>query len=338
MPPIILALTALAFQPSRPLPIGVTNNAVAAVDVDGVRHVYSLLGLDSSGTWRGVTSRSFAWTAGEPGWREIPGPPGPGRLAATAQSVRGRVYLFGGYTVAEDGGERSVPRVDILDPGTEQWTRGRDIPLPVDDAVSGVWRDSLIFLVSGWHDRDNVADVQIYDPATDRWRAATPIPGTPVFGHAGGIAGDVIIYVDGVRRNPDRPRYTIEPASWRGDIDPADPARIVWTRLPPHPGPPVYRAAALGIGPMVIVAGGTDNPYNYTGIGYNGVPSVPSSRVFGYNIRTNAWVDLPPLQHPSMDHRGLVRAGRHIFSVGGLGPTRTPLREVNVLSPPNHFP
>ncbi len=75
------------------------------------------------------------------------------------------------------------------------------MPLPVDDAVSGVWRDSLIYLVSGWHDSDNVAAVQIYDPERNAWEQATPIPGPPVFGYAGGIAGDGIGY-DGRTAEP----------------------------------------------------------------------------------------------------------------------------------------
>ena len=59
--------------------------------------------------------------------------------------------------------------------------------MPVDDTVSGVWRDRLIFLVSGWSVDANVDAVQVYDPALNRWMRATPVPGIPVFGHAGGI-------------------------------------------------------------------------------------------------------------------------------------------------------
>ena len=151
------------------LPVPVANNAVAAVTVDGRAVVYSFLGIDSTKRPSGVTSRSFKWSVGGTAWRPVPPPPGPGRLAATAQPVRGAIYLFGGYTVAADGSERSLPNVDILEPSSDTWRRGAPIPVPVDDAVSGVWRDSLVYLISGWHDRDNVANVQIYDPAADRF-------------------------------------------------------------------------------------------------------------------------------------------------------------------------
>jgi len=192
------------------------------------------------------------------------------------------------------------------------------MPIPVDDAVSGVWSDSLIFLVSGWHDRDNVTNVQVYDPFSDMWRQATPIPGRPVFGHTGAIAGNTIVYIDGVRRNASTPRYEIEPTSWRGEIDPTDPARIAWTGLPTHPAPALYRAAAVAVGDEVLFAGGTDNPYNYDGIGYDGVPSRPRDDVFGFNVKAGTWRRLPSLATPSMDHRGMVLAGDRLVIVGGM--------------------
>ena len=315
-----LCLCALAqiWISAPPLPVPVTNNAVAAW-TDGARTtVYSFLGLDSTKAWNGVTNRAFEWAIGRQTWEEIEPVPGPGRLAATAQAVGGRVFVFGGYTVAEDGSERSLPHVDVYDPRSGRWSRGAPMPIPVDDAVSGVWADSLIFLISGWHDRDNVTNVQVYDPFSDTWRQATPIPGRPVFGHTGAIAGNTIVYIDGVRRNAGTPRYEIEPTSWRGEIDPTDPARIVWTRLPAHPAPALYRAAAVAVGDEVLFAGGTDNPYNYDGIGYDGTPSRPRDDVFGFNVKTGTWRRLPSLATPSMDHRGMVLAGDRLVIVGGM--------------------
>ena len=300
------------------LPHPVANNAVAVTVVDGEMTVFSLMGLDSSKSWSGVGNAAFSWTVGSRGWREIPDVPGPGRLAGTAQGHAGKIYLIGGYTVAEDGSERSVPSVDIYRPSLGTWASGADMPVPSDDAVSGLWRDSLVYVVSGWHDTDNVSDVQIYDPAADHWYAATSIPGPPVFGHAGAIARNTIVYVDGVRTRSGRPRYVMEGSSWRGDIDPDDPSHIDWRRLPPHPGPPLYRAAAGSVGPWVIVVGGTDNPYNYSGIGYDGVPSNPMDLVLGYNVETDEWRQLGRLVSATMDHRGLLIAGDTLILVGGM--------------------
>ncbi len=301
------------------LPHPVTNNAVAAATTSRGHSVFSFLGLDTTKQWNGVVNRAFRWNVGDSVWTEVAPVVGPGRLAATAQSIGSTVYLFGGYTVAPDGGEKSLPNVDVYDPETDSWHSGAPMPLPVDDAVSGVWRDSLIYIISGWHDRDNVANAQIYDPATDTWRQATPIPGPPVFGHAGAIAGNTIVYVDGTRTRPTHPRFVIEQSAWRGDIDPDDPTEVAWQRIPDHPGPPLYRAAAAAAaGPVVIFAGGTDNPYNYNGLGYDGVPSEPRSAVFGFDVNSGSWVELPPLPQPSMDLRGIAVAGELLVLVGGM--------------------
>ncbi|MFQ5742995.1 MAG: Kelch repeat-containing protein [Acidobacteriota bacterium] len=300
------------------LPAPVANNAVAAVAGQGGVTVLSFLGMDSTKVWSGVTNAAYRWDfEGDEGWRQIEPVPGPGRLASTVQVLGGRVFVFGGYTVAEDGSEKSLPDVNVYDPGTDAWSRAADIPLPVDDAMSGLWRGSRIYLVSGWHDTGNVADVQIYDPGSNTWASGTPIPGEPVFGHSGAIVGDDIIYVGGAKVVEGRPRFVEDRAAWRGRIDRAEPTNIAWEPLSHPPGVPLYRAAAGSIGDLVVLAGGTDNPYNYNGIGYDGEPSSPAHRLLAYDPKTG-WVSLPAPPVATMDHRTLGVAGGYVFLVGGM--------------------
>ncbi|MEJ2240142.1 MAG: kelch repeat-containing protein, partial [Gemmatimonadales bacterium] len=309
------------------LPIATANNAVVATNTPSGPAVFSFLGLDSTKRWDGIHSRAFRWIVGDSHWSEIASVPGPGRLASTAQAVDDKIYLFGGYTVAEDGTEKSLPNLDIYDPHTGTWNSGEPIPLPVDDAVSGVWQDSLIYLVSGWHDTGNVGEVQFYDPARDEWKRATPISGTPVFGHTGSIIGNTIVYVDGARAGSTGPRFTIEQSSWLGQIDTFDPTRITWRRLNRHPGPPLYRAAAGVMNGLLVFAGGTDNPYNYNGIGYDGKPSAPQRIVFAYDPETDTWFELEPLPTASMDHRGIAVLDDMLVIVGGMGTRQEVLRQ-----------
>ena len=304
------------------LPRPVANNAVAGHSLDGRTEVYSFLGIDTSKVWSGVQSWAFRWRLNEDEWSLLPPVPGPGRLAATAQAVGGRVFVFGGYTVDADGGEVSIESVDIFDPALERWSSGAPIPIPVDDAVSGVWRDSLIYLVSGWHNDGNEPDVQIYDPWTDTWSQASPIPGPPVFGHTGGLAGDHLVYVDGAEVVVGRPRYRLAQSSWRGTIDPAQPEHVEWSPLVPHPGPALYRAAALGVEEGVLFYGGTDNPYNYNGLGYDGAPAGARTHGFFYRVESASWEALPPLPVASMDHRGLALARDRVVLVGGMNSAR----------------
>ena len=69
----------------------------------------------------------------------------------------------------------------------------------------------------------------------------------------------------------------------------------------------------------VVFAGGSDNPYNYNGIGYDGVPSEPSSAVFGFDFSRLSWLVYEELVYPSMDHRGLITQNDELYIVGGMG-------------------
>ncbi|MEZ5292794.1 MAG: hypothetical protein R2745_17060 [Vicinamibacterales bacterium] len=306
------------------LPVPATNNAVAATEVDGRPYLFSFLGLGAARDYRAMTRQAFALDVDARRWEALPDVPGRvGRIAATAQAIGDRVYVFGGYEVAADGAETTSPATDVYLVRERRFERGADAPVPLDDAVSGVWRDRLIYLVSGWSTDRTVTTVEAYDPSADRWLAATPIPGTPVFGHAGGVVGDTIVYCGGAKMLGARsPKYGINAECYRGDIDPGRPSSIAWRAIAPHPGPARYRAAA---GPVrmtgragILFVGGTANPYNYNGIGYDGRPSEPEATSWLYDTATDAWIEGPRLDLPTMDHRGLVGAGGAWWIVGGF--------------------
>lgn len=300
------------------LPEPVSNNAVTASDNGSASRVFSMLGIGASKLYNSITNAAYAFNAGSGGWSGLPAIPGLGRLAATAQSVAGNVYLFGGYTVSSEGAEHTIPNLDIFSSKTGSWSRGADIPIPVDDSVSGVYENRYIYLISGWSESDNVDRVQVYDTATNTWMQATPISGRPVFGHAGSILGNRIIYCDGVYRNSGR--FEASHDCWLGSIDPGDLKRIVWSQLPDHPGTARYRIAAGADVPRgkVWFVGGTDNPYNYNGIGYDGRPSEPSSFAFAWDMPAATWQILTKSAPASMDHRGLIITGQSLITIGGM--------------------
>ena len=321
---LLMTLTLAACQPRQTvLPEPTANNAVALHGGD----IYSFAGLGAGKSWTDVHAKAYKCARGAEAFESLPPlPDGKGRLAATAQTVGDMIYIFGGYTVAEDHTEISTPEVFSFDPKTQRYTRRVDIPVPVDDSVSLVYQNRYIYLISGWHKDTNVADVQIYDTVDDSWQRATDWPGAPVFGHAGGIVGNVMAVCDGVEIIPpkdENSRRTFETISacWRGDIDSDDLAQITWTRLPQLPGKGLYRMAAAGVAEQnfILFAGGSDNAYNYNGIGYNKIPSAPSAHVWGYDIRANKYVVFKDKPKATMDHRGLVNLGNGKFAtLGGM--------------------
>ncbi len=307
----------------------VSNNAVASAVVDGRPYLFSFLGLGAGKDHRAITTAAYGLDVQSGRWEALPDVPGQGgRLAATAQALGDRVFVFGGYAVAADATETTSAAVDIYDARARRYSRGADIPVPVDDAVSGVWRDRLIVLVGGWSMSKNVTNVQLYDPLANTWAAATPMPGTPVFGHAGGVVGDTIVYCGGARMQaPRTPKYVPNDECYRGDLTPSAPTTIAWRAMAHHPGATRYRAAAgpvrIGAIEGVLFAGGTSNPYNINGVGYDGAPSSPEPASWFYNVGRDVWSEGPRLSMPTMDHRGLISAAGAWWMVGGMGPGQT---------------
>jgi len=307
-----------------PLPVAVSNNAVAGLKAGRRYFVVSFNGLGQGKSPGDTLARTFVFDSRSREWTEAgPVPGGAGRLASAAAAARGRVYVFGGYTVAEDGTEQSTPWTHEFNPRTGAFEERAAMPVPVDDAVAVTYADRYIFLISGWHDLGNVNLVQRYDTRKDAWTQATPTPGPAVFGHAGGIVGNTIVYCDGVAviAHDDSPReFATVPDCYVGIIDGEDSRLIDWRTARYHPGAPRYRMAAAGVPRVngVLFVGGSDNPYNYNGIGYDGRPAQPAAGGLLFDIDEMDWRELDVDGEPTMDHRGLVPFEGRWLTVGGM--------------------
>lgn len=308
------------------LPQPVSNNAVAEFTFGGVQYVMSFMGLGPGKEHEDITRRAWLWRSDTAAWETFPDVPvEQGRLAAVAVGLHDRVLLFGGYTVAPDGSEKSTPEVFIVNPQDGSYQRRADMPVPVDDAVAFAYANRYIYLVSGWHDEGNVNHVQVYDTWKDEWAVATDFPGVPVFGHAGGIVGKRFVVVGGVGvlgKKDGRRQFGAINQAWLGEIDQEDPARITWSELPLLKETAQYRMAATGDEKtgMVLFAGGARRPYNFNGIGYDGLPAEPQSSFFAWDFDAAAWVQFPGVDRTAtMDHRGLLRIGEAGFvTIGGM--------------------
>lgn len=308
-----------------PLPEAHTNNAVASATFHGQVHLFSFGGLKEGKSWQDTSKAAYMYVEGREKWERLPDlPVSEGRLAATAETVGERLYFFGGYTVDVDGSEVSAPENFEYDPYKRTYKRIADMPVPVDDAVSFIYQNRYIYMVSGWHNTGNVRDVQFYDIKNDTWAKATEYPGSPVFGHAGGIVGNRFVIADGVavlgKDDKGRRQFGTVNEGWMGTIDPADPSQITYRRLPQLPGRGHYRMAGAGddAGKRVLFVGGTPNAYNFNGIGYNGDPSKPTKHVFAWDFGKDNWVAFEDKLVASMDHRGLLKWRGDWITIGGL--------------------
>lgn len=318
------------------LPEAVANNAVAQVTVDNDTYLLSFMGLGAGKTYKDVHNKAWALRVGDEKWREISPVPSSltlkGRLASIAVGVGELTYIFGGYTVAKDHTEISSPDNFVYSVANDSYTTIAKTPVPVDDAIALVYQARYIYLISGWHNDGNVNLTQVYDIKTNSWQQASPFYGAPTFGHAGGIVENKMLVCDGVAVKPRteaRRTFAVKAQCFSGTIDKQNPLKIDW-RIVEHPtGVSRYRMAAVGRvnSAEIIFIGGSTNPYNYNGIGYNGEPATPDNRIWIFNTISTQW-HLKASATGTMDHRGLIELGNRFYTIGGMVNNQTVIADL----------
>lgn len=308
--------------PQRAAPEAVSNNAVCEGFIADTAYVYTFGGIDSTKRYNGIHLRSYRYNTLNDTWQQIPPLPDTrGKIACAASRIGTRIYIVGGYYVSADGSEESSNKVHRYDIATNTFLPdGAPLPIPIDDHVQVVWRDSLLYVVTGWSNTATIPNVQIYNPRLDTWTAGTPVPTTHAyksFGASGAIIGDTIYYFGGAASQSGFP---IQPVLRRGIINPDNPAQIWWsdTTIAAHING--YRMAATTVGHAVHWLGGSAVTYNYDGIAYNGSGGVPpANRVF--SLHNNNWGNwrLDSVQHLPMDLRGIATTNDTVrYLVGGM--------------------
>ncbi len=318
------------------LPKPISNNAVASLSYNGVSYIATFNGLTASKTVETISSEAFLWDSISTQWKQLPSVPGKGKLASSAIAIDDTFYVIGGYTVATDGSEISTPQIYSLKYPFKKYHLETHMPVPVDDAVALVYKQRYMYLISGWHDVGNVSRVQIYDTKLKQWSQGSSFPGVPVFGHTAAILDNQIILIDGVgvvaKINGKRQFAAIQ-QTWLGVIDRKNPTRLNWKKIKNHPGKAGYRMAAFAQAEQhrLVFVGGSDNPYNYNGIGYDGVPSNPIQKYQVFDLKKNCWLESVHSETSVMDLRGVVRTDQGIWTVGGMSEKQKVLKKISRL-------
>lgn len=302
------------------MPEPVANNAVCeGITVNGERFVYSFAGIDSSKSSSGIHLKSWRYSLTNNQWESIADLPDTlGKVAAGASFVKGVAYIIGGYHVFSNGNEVSSRRTHRYDCSSNSFLAdGADIPVAIDDHVQAVWKDSLIYVVTGWRNTTNVINVQIYNPSTDSWMAGTSLPNNNTyksFGASGVIDGNRIYYFGGASLGLNFP---IQPFLRIGEIDPTNPQNITWSDSTFGTDTALYRAAAIMLNHPTWI-GGSRTTYNYDGIAYNGSGGVsPAAAIQQWNGENMTISNCDEL---NMDLRGAANFpfSGEVFLAGGM--------------------
>lgn len=301
------------------LPEPVSNNAVCEGFTPTGNYLYSFAGIDSTLEYSGIHLKSWRVNTQTLQIDVLPDLPDTlGKVAAGANRVGNIIYIIGGYHVFANGNEVSSNKVHRFDVSQNQFIAdGAPVPVPIDDHVQCVYKDSLIFVVTGWSNTGNVTNVQIYNTYTDSWQAGTPVPNNNsyrCFGASGQIIADTLYYYGGAAGF----NFNGQSRLRKGYINPANPAQIDW--FVEAVATPNYRSAAVTTHGVLHWLGGSLVTYNYDAIAYNGSGLVsPSSEAYFYVPTTGNWgtestADLP------MDLRGVAKISEtEMFITGGIG-------------------
>lgn len=211
--------------------------------------------------------------------------------------INGKIYVSGGR---RSGDKRYEQVLLVYDPGTNTWTRKRDMPFAGWGGVTGVLGNRLYVLTcveeeDCWEHSNPL--LYRYDPSTDEWTflSVTPVPlGLPMGGFIGGK-----LYATG---GPS------------GALMAYDPATNSWTAKASLPGRR-WSAAGLAFEGKLYVLGGFEEQADGTR------RSVRTTSI--YDPGTNSWTTGTPMPSDRFDFaasRVVVNGEPRIQAVGGRRP------------------
>jgi N-acetylneuraminic acid mutarotase len=226
-------------------------------------------------------------------------------------------YLLGG---------RRIQPVDIFNPLTKLWTRGASPPVEIHH-FQAVPFEGKIYLVGAMTGRyptePPLANVFIYDPATDRWTEGPEIPAGRRRGGSGAVFhnGEIMV-IAGITNGHSDGHVT-----W---VDAFNPKTGQWRRLPDAPRARDHFHAAI-IDNKIYAAGGRRSS---AATGQTFELTVPEVDVF--NLATNTWSTLPATGNIPTPRAGAAVAvirGKLVVLGGESGGQQLAHDEVEVLDP-----
>ncbi|MHC4330084.1 MAG: Kelch repeat-containing protein [Planctomycetota bacterium] len=215
-------------------------------------------------------------------------PAARGYLGGSLPVVDGKIYLIG-------GGKSAVAHVDIYDPVMDTWSRGADMPTPRNNVATVAWNDK-IYAFGGLtgtlgSSAPTVNVTQVYDPRTDTWAEAAPMP-RGVWGHSANVVDDKIYVVGGASAT-----------NALRIVQVYDPQTDMWTNATPIPKATRHFGASVLCGKIYVVGGWLKSS------------RTPYSDTWVYDPTMDTWTASVPIPERKVGPTSMVN-GR-IYAIGG---------------------
>jgi N-acetylneuraminic acid mutarotase len=197
-----------------------------------------------------------------------------------------QIYVIGGEV-----GNGFVGNNEVYDPGTNTWETKVSMPIPRADLSASVINGKIYLIggkeyssISPYYSETDVTEV--YDPSTDTWTTAAPMP-TAVFGYASAVMDGQIYIIGGLQVSSSLGGNGIV-----DDNQVYDPQNDTWSLAVNMPSEVTYGAAAATAGfmapQMLYVVGGlfmdsysnSVEVYNEENTSWSTGASMPTARAY----------------------------------------------------------
>lgn len=328
-------------QALSPMPLALSQNAVAQLQIAARTRLYSFAGEQrdngsgsSNAASAGSASNStnsnlqlrevFEFDADNGRWQRLPAIPGVARSGMSAIGFGRHVFLFGGARRHNDGTLDVLDEVWRFDPLQLQYDPMPALPVPVTDALVLAFGNRYLAVIGGRSETGLQASVQIFDTVAETWIAAPDWPGRALAGHSGAITGDEALICGGVFERPGTRTLAINEQCWRGRFSARTPAQIDWQPVEAPLAVMRYRAVAAafpaspGKGGQIIFAHGSMRPYRDDLRTQDDAPVRVVDEVWSYDLAQRQWRRVGRLPVAGLEHRGLLRVADGLLTIGGV--------------------
>jgi N-acetylneuraminic acid mutarotase len=180
-------------------------------------------------------------------------PAGVARQELYPEVLNGRIYVAGGLLSPNTG---YSAHFEAYDPGQDRWTRLATLP-QARHHIALAAEGGLIYGIGGFSggfpNWQAQADVWVYDPAADRWRAGVPLPTPRAEGVVATAQGKIHVIGGRVRSSAAASHFNDHADTNLAEA--FDPRTGRWTRLKDAPTARNSAASAV-IGDRIYVVGG----------------------------------------------------------------------------------
>lgn len=299
------------------LPVATTSNSVCEAEVGNDTYVYSFGGISDSLAPTNIHKHIYKYKVSINHWSTITDI--PDSLAKTGfrtSFVNNRIYLIGGKHINNDLSEDISNDVLVFNPFLDTFeVKGSALLTPTSDQVQCVWRDSIIFVISGLSPTGTTDAVQLYNPYFDSWLAATNIPDEVQYksmGASGYILEDTIYYFGGTKNTSFQSSNTFR----KGVINPDDPTDITWSIINPAPSKNNYKGACSGHNKTLFWIGGSIQGYNYIPPSDDTLSISSAKQIMSYKVSNNNYAS-HNVEESIMDLNSIAKLGGGNWMITG---------------------